>query len=1369
MEVELETGRSSSVGASRRLDLVQRAAKTWTGQLVDLTGRNNLLYFRDLKLSTLSLDKSPRQLIYSALAGRPALLSKLFPDEDELDDALRRARAVRNKAGAYFEERGIETLYLACGMATWSGQKSAATPAAPVLLVPIRLAPKGAAQSEFELTVTGELEVNPTFLQMLKAEFDIVCDPGELLDSAGIEGIIDTPEELTTSFKWLRRQCSTVPDFAVTERFVLANFSYARMPMVRDLESSIEVLAEHDLIAALAGDSEAQETLRERGASVEIPSPDFVPPADEFLVLDADSSQNYAINAVLAGRDLIVKGPPGTGKSQTISNLISALVARGKKVLFVAEKRAAIDAVLHRLDDVGVGDLVLDLHGGVSSKRKVAKALEEALERNASLAQPRAEELHRSLAQRRQDLNQHSEALHEQRSPWGISFFEANQRLMGIPGSRSSTIRFRGPTLEGLNGETVNRVRETLQDFVGRGGLTLRHSGSPWALATIVSEEDAAAWRAEVEALRRQLPELIASLRQAAAGTGLTEPETVAGWTDRFDLWHRVAASYATWTEAVYALPLAQTIDAAAPLEQSTISRASATVTDSEYRAAKKALRGALTPNTKLGASELYEAGATALVLKREWEMTALNSDLIPAFPQQIDALKASYEGVLARLQRLGELLGALHVNATLDDIVAHLDALMGDIVTLAKLPHLHRLRSELEGQKLAELLTSLEAQPLDRHEASEILDFIWLTSIVEHLMLSDARLGSFDGEQHHELVREFQRLDREHIETTPQRVRRRCAEQAIAAEDASPENARLIRAEANKKRKHLAVRQLFSAAPDVMLAVKPCWAMSPLVVSQVLPSDRPYFDVVVFDEASQVRPAEAIAAIARGKQLVVAGDEHQLPPTSFFDTTNPEVDEDSDENYLSVDGSYESILEALAAFIDFRMLGWHYRSRDERLINFSNIHVYDRRLTTFPGVSGPDCIAHVLVPHSPGQAGSEKSGIAEVNRVVELVLEHAETRPEKSLGVIAMGVSHAERINEALRLALEEREEGGDGEGPLNEFFQERQHEPFFVKNLERVQGDERDAIILSVGYGKNTEGRLLYRFGPLNMEGGERRLNVAITRAKDRMTVVSSFDHHDMDPGRSKARGVELLRGYLEYCTSGGTQLGDGAAAIPELNPFEIDVRDTLARAGISLDPQHGCAGYRIDFAAKHPQKPGRMVLAIECDGATYHSSQSARDRDRLRQEHLERLGWTFHRIWSQDWFSNKEVETTRAQAAFAAAVRAADEADAGDLDECKVPSGIPPSPGGLPKNPTSSDGEGEHGKTRRANPPIRVGRSSIEDYSPGDLVKLIRWIESDTLLRTKEQLLDAARQELGFKRRGSKIVASLEWAIEAARSTA
>ncbi len=312
-------------------------------------------------------------------------------------------------------------------------------------------------------------------------------------------------------------------------------------------------------------------------------------------------------------------------------------------------------------------------------------------------------------------------------------------------------------------------------------------------------------------------------------------------------------------------------------------------------------------------------------------------------------------------------------------------------------------------------------------------------------------------------------------------------------------------------------------------------------------------------------------------------------------------------------------------------------------------------------------------------------------------------------------------------------------------------------MKNLERVQGDERDAIILSIGYGKNADGKMLYNFGPLNREGGERRLNVAITRARKRMTLVSSFDYGDMDPERTRSTGAKMLRGFLKFAQSGGTEL-DGADEQAPLNPFEVDILDKLRAAGLDVVPQYGCSGYRIDFAVRHPTKAGQFALAVEGDGATYHSSPTARDRDRLRQEHLEKLGWQFCRIWSTDWFKDHSREVDRVLAAYEKAVS---EIDSGRV----TPPNAATDQGGqseAPKLGTLAE-MSEIQPQRGPRPWMRTyGASSIDDYSHAELVALARWVESDRLLRTDAQLFDAIFDELPFNRRGAKIKAAIDKAI-------
>jgi len=389
----------------------------------------------------------------------------------------------------------------------------------------------------------------------------------------------------------------------------------------------------------------------------------------------------------------------------------------------------------------------------------------------------------------------------------------------------------------------------------------------------------------------------------------------------------------------------------------------------------------------------------------------------------------------------------------------------------------------------------------------------------------------------------------------------------------------------------------------------------------------------------------------------------------------------------------------------------------------------------TFPSAYEEPAISHVLVESTGPVDGQGDSPSAEVLRVVDLVLEHAASRPDESLGVIALGIKHANRIQAALDKARLERPE-------FDAFFDEQAGERFFVKNLERVQGDERDAIILSVGVDRLRSGGVDYRgFGPLNGDGGQRRLNVAITRARRRMLVVSSFTHLDMDPERRGGTG--MLRDYIQYARSEGRSFGDGKPANVATNAFEEDIAQALLAAGIPVVPQWGASKYRIDLVARHPKRPGQFVLAIECDGASYHAAPTARDRDRLRQQHLEALGWRFHRIWSTDWFQHREQEITRAKAAYEAAVNAADTPRSVVTTPTRE---VPPAP-----QPTVAVHRGPRPRILAAQP--------IETYTSRQLTSVLDWIESDDRLRTDDELVEELFRELGYRRRGPKIISRLQ----------
>lgn len=408
--------------SAERVETVRRAADRWRAQLIDTGGRNRLLYYRPFKASTLEVSPNraevDEQALERVLNGRPTDLGSLLTGAEDPTDLAKRARNMFRKARENLEERGIDTLFVGGGQATWDNDGP--TPAAPVVLIPVALTPIGASQNEFRLTASGEPVVNPVLIHHLQTEHGI--EFGE--DGLSTNGLPESLafEAIAGMCANLAALCARVPGFSVDgDVYVLANFAYATMPMVVDLERSVEQLAANDIIASLAGDEGAQAAMRERIIDVDRHLPDTTPPTDEFLVLDADASQNWAINTALQGESIVIEGPPGTGKSQTIANLISSLVARQKRVLFVAEKRAAIDAVVKRLAAVGLEDLVLDLHGGVRSKRELAQLLGRSLTNVGSVLEPNTGDLHSELVERRDALNHHAQAMHEAREPWDIN------------------------------------------------------------------------------------------------------------------------------------------------------------------------------------------------------------------------------------------------------------------------------------------------------------------------------------------------------------------------------------------------------------------------------------------------------------------------------------------------------------------------------------------------------------------------------------------------------------------------------------------------------------------------------------------------------------------------------------------------------------------------------------------------------------------------------------------------------------------------------------------------------------------------------------------------------------------------------------
>jgi very-short-patch-repair endonuclease len=1205
--------------ASRRTKLIAAAQELWIDALTDLGGRNTLLYYKDRRAGTLDLAGADPAALEKFLRSGSIRLTRLFADVDLRADAIRRVQAIYRRAKELLEERGIRAGYLASGIATWD--ELFLEPAAPVLLRGLTIAPTRARHDDFELLLDDEAEVNPVLLHKLASAF-----------GAATEELADEPVSVVGELITRAAEAAEVPGFRILRRRVIGTFTYAKLPMVRDLQAAGDVLLDSDVVAAIAGDPEAQEML----AADEDIEPGLESPEHDYSVLDADSSQRNAINTVLSGRSLVIHGPPGTGKSQTIANLIAALVARGRKVLFVAEKRAAIDAVLSRLKSVDLGGAVLDIHDGTRDRMRICRDLGDTLEQAQRTAEPDVGGLHRRLIDRQRRLARHVSGLHQVHQPWGVSPFQIQSALLGVPAEARTAARIAAP--ERISGEQADRIRDELREFSHLGGFILRPDSTPWFGAALRSADDARqAIELAAQLSSRALPLLISRTEQACLEAGLQSPRSYAEAADRIELLAAVRSTLQVFGPGVFGADPARLAQAVGD---------GTGLSFLERRALRKQARSLVTAGAEPTPEQLAAALNAAAGQLAAWPELAAG---------QPDArLPAGLSDLLAMREACTQQLAALRAYV---NVAAEPEPLLSDLVadkdTAWKLPRLYELGTRFAELGLGPLLDELAQRDAEPWLVATAFDHAWYTSILDEVRVRDSRYAADGGAALDEIASDFRAHDIQHLRANAARVRRGWAQTLSEACDRHPLQARVIRKQAALRRGHLPLRRLLDQTSDVLFAIKPCWAMSPLMVSQVLPATR-LFDVVIFDEASQIVPADAIPAIMRGHQIVVAGDDRQLPPTNFFRQVSDADDEEAadtaeeDDSLVSFGVGFESVLDALRPLLPTAPLAWHYRSRDERLVAFSNSRIYGGALTTFPGVFRDDCLRHVVVAQGVG-SGQETSVTAEVDRVVQLILEHAREYPTESLGVITLGIRHAERVDAALRSRLTAMT---DGENPaLEAFFAEDVPEPFFVKNLERVQGDERDAIIFSIGYGKHPDGRMRYQWGPLLRDGGERRLNVAATRAKHRLTLVSSFSGHDVDPDRVTKAGARLLAEYLEYASSGGTAPEASGAA--DLDSFEADVRDRLAECGITVVPQYGVGGYRVDFAATHPQDAGRMVLAIEADGATYRESGSVRDRDRLRGEHLQRLGWRYHRLWSTNWFRDPEAEVAKLREAYEQAV--------------------------------------------------------------------------------------------------------------------
>ena len=601
-----------------------------------------------------------------------------------------------------------------------------------------------------------------------------------------------------------------------------------------------------------------------------------------------------------------------------------------------------------------------------------------------------------------------------------------------------------------------------------------------------------------------------------------------------------------------------------------------------------------------------------------------------------------------------------------LDDWLQRFDQWMGQPEQLSHYLAAKARLDRLGPGGLERTVGEIEHGTIAAGRVADQLEFIRNEAILSEAWRLIPGLGEFQGHSYEALRNRFAQLDKDRIALSRLEVAKK-HHSNFPSSGADSGQVGVVRREINKKRRHMPIRRLIKEAGHAIQKVKPVFMMSPLSVAQFLEPGAVEFDLLVIDEASQVQPVDALGAIARCRQIVVVGDQRQLPPTNFFGRVSGEAEVDDEDDGVNNAGDLESILGLCEAQgVPNRMLRWHYRSRHESLIAVSNRQFYENRLFIVPSPltnGGSLGLKLRYVANGCYDRGGTRANRNEAIAIADAVMEHARKQPELSLGVATFSAAQRDAILDELELRRRE-------DASVEDFFMSGGVAPFFVKSLENVQGDERDVVYISVGYAKDKDGYFAQNFGPLNRKGGERRLNVLISRAASACEVFTSIKACDIDLNRSQSDGVAALKMYLNYAETGHLDAEKSHGDVD--SDFEDQVARALRSKGLEIDHQIGVGGFYIDLAIRDPENRGRYLLGIECDGAQFHSARWVRDRDRLRQQILESRGWHIHRIWSTDWFQRPEEQVGRVIEALANAKLQWDEADRASAESATIITG-------------------------------------------------------------------------------------------------
>ncbi|GAB4099967.1 hypothetical protein GCM10028789_21310 [Sinomonas halotolerans] len=1201
----------------------------WLSRLPGVTGPDTMLAFHPLPEGSIDLTHGHASGLAQLLAGRRTRLSTLLRDRQDYTVAARAARSLRAKSYELANERGVEAGHLAAGLATWTSAVGGRPRrvSAPVLLAAVALTVRP-EQDDFELKLTEQARINPALVRHLRSVH------GLTVEAAAIERMAYSTARLDPQpvLERVRALIAGIPGADVEPRLLVSTFA--------DLEESLDdpsIAAGHPVITALAAADSAVYPAPAPIDALRFPPVDERDPADEFLVLDADEDQQLVVDAVRAGESLVVEAPPGTGQTQTAVNALATLVESGKSVLVVAERRASL-AELHRVcGSLGLGSLVLEL-GGTVGAGQLRQQLVRAIVRNEKAEEPRLEGVYRVLRERRHQLTDHVASLHNVRERWGCSPYEAMQslaRLTSLHPAPSTTVRLKRSVLDSIRSRA--ELAERLHRAAELGSFSRETASSPWQGARLLTRRETEDARELAVQLVAEIPALRERMEAVTEHAEIRLEETVGGWGEQVELLVAVRESLDKFTPDIFDRPVTDLIAATASsawrrergIEVTTMQRSRL------RRVAKEYVR----PGVHL--ADLHSSLILVQEQRARWSEYA-TSARHPSVPSGLAELRSAYHSVEKGLARLGSILARTEAGGALltepvRQLVTRLKRLAEDTGSLRTLPERTLLADQLRERGLGELLDDLARREVPAGVVEAELELAWWQSVLEAMISGDDYLAMSDGEQLRQAESEFRRADQAHIRSGSARLRWKLAREWAEGIARHQREADALRGLLKDGRVSLAALEV--QAPRLVRTLVPVWTCSPYALSAAVPKDH-RFDAVLVLDADSMPLRAALPAIGRSTQVVAFGDTQVANPRPFSVAVAPPVRD-------RPTGPVESAMAGLARVLPTLSLTTLYRGVDEDLGHQLSRRFYGgglRRLPDGMSVTGLDrpFVLEYLADGTglpSGDDGGVESVAAEVNRAVDLVFEHARTRPGTSLAVITASSHHAARVGEAIRLQMANHPD-------LAGFFKGGE-EPFRVVHLDRAGGLVRDHVIFSLGFGRTPHGRAMHHFGPLSEPGGRRRFALAMTRARSTMHVLSCFQPSELDPARL-SEGAHDFYELLDRELGGSTELGTRATRAAEsaealgADPLVTDLGDRLSSRGARV--WHHYDG-TVDLAAAidplltmgRDEHETSVPVAIESDGTERYRCLSVRERTRQRPQMFERLGWRHVTLWTIEVFTD------------------------------------------------------------------------------------------------------------------------------------